>query len=194
MSKHNRHNHQQPSQRPAQQQVAVRPESLTTAGDVPLDTQRVPSAATDEQSQVDAAAADPDRYRPQEGVTDTDPVAGEATDLPTDENSELASEDDEPNDDAEEGDDFEGFEDINTRTRNIRRPEESKVVAPERVRTVIDMTEEERERHAMELVPVIPRRTELRTSINGEWYNFKKGVEQFVPRAVAEHCAEKGLI
>ena len=175
-----KHRYQQTSQRPAHQQVSTRP---VAEGEVAMDTQRVPSPATTEQSAADANAADPDRYQVQEGISDTDPLPGEPTDLPTDE--------DPSDEDVEE---FRGFEDISTRPlrKGVGAVEaETRVIqAP----LVINRSEAEQEAYDAELVPIIPRVTQQRVSINGRWYNFVKGMEQFVERSVAEHIRSKGLI
>ena len=44
------------------------------------------------------------------------------------------------------------------------------------------------------LVPVIPRKTLLRTRIGTEWWNFIKGQEQFVPAWVRDHLVEKSVV
>lgn len=200
MSKHNKQNHQPRSQHPAHQQVATRPGAVKD-GEVSQDTERVPSAATESQSQVDASAADPDRYQPQDGVTETDPVPGEETDIEAD-NDEDEDSDKEPGDDEDTGDDdggdFQGFEDINTRPKRIRREGSdgggAAVAVAERPVIEVSRTAEEHEQYQAELVPVIPRKTQQRVNIGGEWYNFIKGIEQFVPRSVADHIRDKGLI
>jgi hypothetical protein len=173
------------------QQVSTRPQS---PGEAATDVTRVPSPATIAQSEDDATLADPDRYQAQPGVTDTDPIEGEATDLPMDENvddDELVDED--VVDGVEE--EFTGFEDISERPRRVgalpnAQARQSTTLTP----TVIHRSEAEQEAYDMELVPIVPRINQQRVNIGGQWYNFIKGMEQYVPRAVADHIRSKGLI
>lgn len=58
----------------------------------------------------------------------------------------------------------------------------------------IDLEEQRKLAEDAELVPIIPRRNLGRSRIGGEWYTFVKNVEVFVPRAVAEHLFEKGVL
>jgi hypothetical protein len=149
----------------------------------------MPSSATEDQSSLDATGADQDRYTPQAGVTETDPVPGEATDVPGD---VVAAEDDDV--ETFEGfDDDQTFEDLHTRqTKATAVNAEAELVQRAPVR--IFQNDAERDDYMAELVPIIPRRTQQRVSINGEWWNFIKGQEQFVPRSVMEHIRDKGLI
>lgn len=181
MARHNR-NHMQPmSQRPAHQQVSTRP---VAAEEAPADISRVPSAATAAQSAADANDADPDRYQAAPGVTDTDPVSvDEPTDIVTAEDDQGPD----PVDDAE----FAGFEDINTRPKSVGSVKEERLVqAP----VVINRTTAEEQEYQAELVPIIPRKTQQRNFINNTNYALVKGQEQFVPRSVADHFRDKGLI
>lgn len=201
MSKNNR----QPSPRPATQSVSTRPQS---PGEGATDVTRVPSPATVAQAEDDADVSDPERYQAQPGVTETDPAPGEATDLPVD--GELQDDDavdaDAETDEAEtdedaaadEGADFAGFDDISERpSRRVKAsagaPPNAQMVQTVAA-TVIHRSEAAQEAYMAELVPIVPRITQQRVSINGEWYNFVKGMEQYVPRAVEEHLKSKGLI
>jgi hypothetical protein len=180
MTRHNKNFNQRPSQRPAHTQVATRPAAVE---EPPLDIERVPSAATETQSQADANALDTDRYAAQPGITDTDSLVTEASDV---------GEDTDTGDDEE---DFSDFEDIGERPpRHVSQkqghPEERLVQAPVR----INRTEVEQQEYDSELVPIIPRKTQMRNYVSGEWYNLIKGVEQFVPRSVERHFKDKGLI
>jgi hypothetical protein len=194
MSRHNRN----PSQRPAHQQVATRPGS---PGEASLDTERIPSPATDSQSQEDALAGDSDRYQAGPGITETDPLPGEATDVGVEEAALLVEDADVDGDGNEDDDpeeeDFGGFEDLNQRQtkKGIASGGATKTVRAEPVAPlVIQRSVADQEEYDMELVPIIPRITQQRVNIGGEWYNFIKGMEQFVPRAVADHLRSKGII
>jgi len=188
MSRHNRNFTQPPSQRPAHQQVATRP--AAAEGEAEQDIQKVPSAATESQSQSDAQDADSDRYEAQLPVTETDAAPGEATDLPNITGDARV----ETVDDV--GEDFSGFEDISTRSpRHVSAvasppPMERAIQAP----VVVQRSAAEQEAHDREMEPIVPRRTQLRNYVGGQWYNLIKGQEQFVPRVVANHFREKGLI
>ncbi len=163
-----------------------------------MDNVRVPSPATATQSQADAQAADPDRYRPQLGLTGSDAAPGEGTDLVGGDDTVIgdvdedelehirAGEEDEVLRDAgvaDEGVPFQGFDSPDLVTTRAH-------VLP----TTISMSESEKRAAEQEMVPVIPRRNVLRTKIGPDWYNFVKGQEQFVPGWVRDHLMEKGVI
>jgi hypothetical protein len=178
MTKHrNRDHHADRSQRPAQQQVAVRPAGEDEA---PQDTVRVPSPATADQAVEDASAADPDRYRPGDGdYTGSDPLPGEATDVLGEDDdvyiAPVVEAADEP---------FTGFQDdvAPPALRGHRPPQE------------ISLTAQQRLEADNKLVPILPRRTVMRTYIGNKFWNFYKGQEQFVPASVRDHLQEKGVI
>lgn len=187
MAKKNRN--QQPSQKPGFQQASTRP---AAQGEAALDNQRIPSPATAEQSQADAERADPDRYQPRDGnQTMTDAQPGEVTDLAGGDNTIMSDLDDETIDHIEEheklnnpapaGDagevDFQGFDEPVVRTP-----------------VLVDAVAQKQLVDANELVPVMPRRTVMRTKIGRKWYNFIKGQEQFVPAFVRDHLIEKAVI
>lgn len=190
MSRHNRNFNQSPSQRPAYQQVATRP--VVAEGESEQDIQKVPSAATTSQSESDALDADPDRHEAQPVVTATDAAPGEVSDVTESgvEESGVRVE----TDDA--GEDFSGFEDIATRSpKHVSAvtappPPDRAIQAP----VVIHRSAAEQAAHDGEMVPIIPRRTQPRNYVSGQWYNLIKGQEQFVPRVVADHFRDKGLI
>jgi hypothetical protein len=182
---------QKNSQKPAVERVAVRPR----AGEV-IDTERVPSPATQEQSEQDAYVTDRDRYvgdRPADAIADPQP--GEETDLVGGDDTVLGEEpliDEDP--DLEGGvDEEEGEEEF----QGFIEPEDSQELVPaaraHRSR-VVNTDYAALERDANTLVPIIPRRTLQRTKIGGKWYNFVKGQEQFVEKAIMEHIREKGVI
>lgn len=60
--------------------------------------------------------------------------------------------------------------------------------------TDIDLEEQRQYQDAQKIVPVIPRKNIGRTKIGDVWYTFSKGVEIFVPKPVADHLAEKGVL
>jgi hypothetical protein len=156
-----------------------------------LDTQRVPSAATETQSESDALTADPDRHEAQPGITETDPMPGEATDLPNGDGEETVAGTDE-----ESEADFNGFEDIGTRGPRHVSTKQSDTALDRVVQApvVINRSVAEQEAYDNELVPIIPRRTQMRNYVGGVWYNLIKGQEQFVPRTVADHFRDKGWL
>lgn len=185
MKNKNRNNQQ--SQRPGFQQASRRP---AAQGEAALDNQRIPSPATAAQSSADAQRSDPDRYVPADGnQTDTDAHPHEATDLISGDDKIMNDVDDEIVDhiaqaEAEATSDndvvpFTGFEEPEKRGH---RP------------IVLDAQAQEQLVDDNELVPVMPRRTVMRTKIGSTWYNFIKGQEQFVPRYVRDHISEKGVI
>lgn len=180
MSRHNRNFNQQPSQRPAHQQVATHPVAVEeSVHEAEQDIVRVPSAATEGQSETDAMDADPDRHEAQAPITDTDPVPGETTDIP----------------EGVDVEEFNGFEDIGTRpSRHVGRAQEMVQERAIQAPVVINRTEAEQLAYDNELVPIIPRITRMRNSVNGQWYNLVKSQEQWVPRSVAEHFRSKGLL
>jgi hypothetical protein len=178
------------SQRPAHQQASVRP---AVSGEAPLDNTRVPSSATTVQSEADAQAADPDRYVSQEPITDTDAFPGQVTDLAGGDdtvNHELAEDELDAVEaaEAEEGAEFVGFADSSEIVDPPARAH--KAVVP----VEVSLTAQEQFDADHKLVPVMPRRTVMRTNIGGKWWNFFKGQEQFVPAYVREHLSEKGVI
>lgn len=185
MAKKNRNSHQKPSQRPAHQQVGVRPGA---AGEPELDISRVPSAATAAQSRDDAAEST--EFPPAKPAeTDSDPLPGQVTDIGLEEDDDSDLDADGVEIDAEE--EFNGFEDLNTRIHHVSQRAEPEIAA---VPLIINRTAEEQRQYDSELVPIIPRRTQMRVNIGGSWYNLVKGQEQFVPRPVADHFREKGLL
>lgn len=182
MSRHNRNFSQPTSQRPAHQQVSTRP---AVAEEAPLDTQRVPSAATDAQSQADAEAADPDRYEAQPDITGTDALPAEPTDTVSVEEADA---------DAADEADFGGFEDIGVRGPKSVATKDSGAQRVIQAPVVIHRDAVEEAAFQNELVAIVPRKTQQRNFINNTNYALVKGQEQFVPRSVADHFRDKGLI
>lgn len=184
MANHNRN--QKPSQKPGQQQASTRP---AAQGEGALDNQRIPSPATQEQSQADAENADPDRYEPRDGAfTGTDPLPGQATDVIDDGNKIMTDEDDDTVDHIAEHEKLNNPPvDDTVAFAGFEEPARTPVV-------VVDAIAQQQLQDADELVPVTPRRTVMRTKIGAKWYNFFKGQEQFVPAWVRDHLREKAVI
>jgi hypothetical protein len=150
---------------------------------------RMPSAATEEQSQADVQAADPNLHLAEDVGAQTEPFPEEPTDVLEGDTGE-----DFQGDNSEEEEEFTQFEDLNTRSRG-RVSMSPNDIPQEMVQPVrIDRDAAEQEAYDTELIPIIPRRTQMRVSINGRWFNFTKGIEQFVPRYVADHIRERGYL
>jgi hypothetical protein len=176
------------SQRPAFQQVSTRP---AVGGEPAQDNVRVPAPSTVDESQAAAQVTDADRYVPSEGsVTTSDALPGQATDLVGGDDTVLddldstsveqitEAENAAVNSDSEDGIEFSGF------------AEPAKTLEL----TTVSLTAQQQTAIDNELMPVMPRRTVMRTSIGGKWWNFFKGQEQFVPKYVRDHLLEKGVI
>lgn len=177
-----------PSQKPGFSQASTRP---AAQGEAALDNQRIPSPATVVQSQADAERSDPYRYVPDGDRTDTDAAPDEATDLLGGDDTVMQDADDDTIDHIaeheamttpviEELTPFVGFDE--PEARGVSRT------------VVIDAVAQQQLADAEELVPVLPRRTVMRTKIGTKWYNFIKGQEQFVPGYVRDHLVEKAVI
>jgi hypothetical protein len=190
MAKNKNRNYQQ-SQRPGFQQASTRP---AATGEAALDNQRIPSPATAAQSQADAERSDPDRYVPRDDQTVTDAAPGESTDLISGDDKTMNDVDEEIVDHVDEAEaqrsSIAEGEEIPPFTGFDEPEQRGHATGP----LLLDAAAQKRKVNDDELVPVMPRRTVMRTKIGPAWYNFIKGQEQFVPNYVREHLVEKGVI